>query len=167
MKRDGKEGSLISDLAKKVKNIDGKILRKHGKPMLPYRCVKNKVTFTDLVDDVAIVKESMKDDYEVGCSKPASIGIGNNHGAAGVTNKESDTHTNCVGSKVMGENTPAAQEDAVVLSLADRLAFPVVQNYVRNVWGKYRFKQVMVHQGFFMFLFSTKDGMENVLNQGP
>ncbi|GKF53171.1 hypothetical protein Tco_0160081, partial [Tanacetum coccineum] len=77
------------------------------------------VTFTDLVDDVVVVKESMKDDCEVGCPKLASVGIDNNHGAAGVTNEESDTHTHCVGSKVMGENTPAAQEDAVVLSLAD------------------------------------------------
>ncbi|GJX94762.1 zinc knuckle CX2CX4HX4C containing protein [Tanacetum coccineum] len=157
MKRDGKEGSLISDLAKKVKNIDGKILRKDGKPMLPYRCVKNKVTFTDLVDDVAVVKESMKDDCEVGCPKPASIGIDNNHGAAGVTNEESDTHTHCVGSKVMGENTPAAQEDAVVLSLADVI---IPQEEVDTLSAHFE-------NSLYGYFFSTKDGMENVLNQGP
>nr|GEV63641.1 hypothetical protein [Tanacetum cinerariifolium] len=32
--------SLLSELAKKVKNIDGKMLGKDGKPLKPYRCVK-------------------------------------------------------------------------------------------------------------------------------
>ncbi|GJR92347.1 zinc knuckle CX2CX4HX4C containing protein [Tanacetum coccineum] len=46
-------------------------------------------------------------------------------------------------------------------------AFPAVQNYVKHAWAKFGFKHVMVHQGFFMFQFTTKDGMEKVLNHGP
>ncbi|GJT73038.1 hypothetical protein Tco_1032324, partial [Tanacetum coccineum] len=84
--------------------------------------------------------ESMKDDCEVGCPKPASVGIDNNHGVVGVTNEESDTHTHCVGSKVMGENTTAAQEDVVILSLADAHT----SNMCLNLWGMNSYARALV-----------------------
>ncbi|GJS13138.1 retrovirus-related pol polyprotein from transposon TNT 1-94 [Tanacetum coccineum] len=131
LNNDGNLGSLLSELAKKVKNIDRKILGRDGKPMIPYRCVKDKVTFAD---DVAIVMENKNDDGEVGSFKSASINTENNHGAA----------------DVIGEDC----------TLADVI--------IPNAWGKYGFKNVMVHHGFFMFQFSTKEGMENILDQeGP
>ncbi|GJX58889.1 zinc knuckle CX2CX4HX4C containing protein [Tanacetum coccineum] len=191
LKNDGNKGSPLGDLAKKVKNIDGKIFGKDGKPLLPYRCVKDKATHSVVADDVAVVKKHMKDDCEAGCSKPVSVDNENNHDTAGVTSDASDMPTH-VGSKVIGVNTPAVQEDVIDLSMADVIipqeevdsisarfdnslygyfvgkkpAFPVVQNYVKHAWAKFGFKHVMVHQGFFMFQFTTKDGMEKVLNHG-
>ncbi|GJU84851.1 WAT1-related protein isoform X1 [Tanacetum coccineum] len=37
------------------------------------------------------------------------------------------------------------------------LAFPMVENYVKNAWAKYGIERVMLHNGFF-FQFSTKEG---------
>ncbi|GKD62682.1 zinc knuckle CX2CX4HX4C containing protein [Tanacetum coccineum] len=192
LKMDGKKGSMLGDLAKKVKNIDGKILGKDGKPLLPYRCIKDKVSPSVSVDKAAVIKVNTKDVCEAGSSKPALVDTENNHVVARVTSVLSKMPTIDVGSEVMGINTPA-QEDVVDLTLADviipqdevdtlsarfenslygyfvgqRPAFPVVLNYVQNVWRKYGFMHVMIHQGFFMFQFSTKEGMESVLEQGP
>nr|GEU94054.1 hypothetical protein [Tanacetum cinerariifolium] len=43
-----------------------------------------------------------------------------------------------------------------------RLAFPVVENYVKYVWAKYGLKRVMMHHGFLMFQFDSSSGMEKV-----
>ncbi|GJU96654.1 zinc knuckle CX2CX4HX4C containing protein [Tanacetum coccineum] len=167
LKKDGNKDSLLGDLAKKV-------------------------THSVVADDVAVVKKHMKDDCEAGCSKPVLVDNENNHDTAGVTSDASDMPTH-VGSKFIGVNTPAVQEDVVDLFMADviipldevirkvlaliyslygyfvgkKLAFPVVQMYVKHAWAKFGFKHVMVHHGFFMFQFTTKDGMEKVLNHGP
>nr|GEU69560.1 hypothetical protein [Tanacetum cinerariifolium] len=119
LKKDDTNGSLLSDLAKRVKNIDGKILGRDGKPLLPYRCVKDKVSHSVLVDDVVVGKVNTKDDCKVGCSNFASVGSVNNHGAAGVPSESSNLPTIHMGSKVIGVNIPAAKEGVVDLSLAD------------------------------------------------
>ncbi|GJY17868.1 zinc knuckle CX2CX4HX4C containing protein [Tanacetum coccineum] len=51
--------------------------------------------------------------------------------------------------------------------IGNRLAFPVVENYVKHVWAKYGLERVMLHQGFFLFKFSSKDGMDSVMKNGP
>nr|XP_043629587.1 uncharacterized protein LOC122600873 [Erigeron canadensis] len=52
--------------------------------------------------------------------------------------------------------------------LRNRLAFPVVENYVKNTWAKYGLKRVMMNTaGFFFFKFDTKQGMDQVLERGP
>ncbi|GJX27016.1 hypothetical protein Tco_0233312 [Tanacetum coccineum] len=48
------------------------------------------------------------------------------------------------------------------------LAFPVVQNYVNNTWGKFGLQKVMRNDdGVFMFKFASKDGLDQVLQRGP
>ncbi|GKD57235.1 zinc knuckle CX2CX4HX4C containing protein, partial [Tanacetum coccineum] len=51
--------------------------------------------------------------------------------------------------------------------IGKRLAFPVVENYMKHVWAKYGLERVMLHQGFFLFKFSSKDGMDSVMKNGP
>ncbi|GKE21378.1 helicase-like protein, partial [Tanacetum coccineum] len=48
-----------------------------------------------------------------------------------------------------------------------RLAFPLVENYVKNTWAKYGFTRVMLDDDFFLFQLETKDGMEKVIEGGP
>ncbi|GJW22667.1 hypothetical protein Tco_0033289 [Tanacetum coccineum] len=48
-----------------------------------------------------------------------------------------------------------------------RLAFPLVETYVKNTWAKYGIERVMLHSGFFFFQFATSDGMERVIESGP
>ncbi|GJX13048.1 hypothetical protein Tco_0204806, partial [Tanacetum coccineum] len=51
--------------------------------------------------------------------------------------------------------------------IGKRLAFKLVENYVKNTWAKYGLKRVQLHDDFFLFQFETKDGMDNVLENGP
>ncbi|GJW84185.1 hypothetical protein Tco_0157330 [Tanacetum coccineum] len=46
--------------------------------------------------------------------------------------------------------------------IGKRLAFPLVENYVKNTWGKYGLKRIQLHEDFFLFQFNTKEGMERV-----
>nr|GEV98519.1 zinc knuckle CX2CX4HX4C [Tanacetum cinerariifolium] len=50
--------------------------------------------------------------------------------------------------------------------IGKRLAFPLVENYVKNTWAKFGLKRVMLDGDFFMFQFDTKEGMEKVLESG-
>nr|GEW54656.1 hypothetical protein [Tanacetum cinerariifolium] len=51
--------------------------------------------------------------------------------------------------------------------IGKRLAFPLVENYVKNAWAKFGLERCMLKKGFFFFQFSTRDGMEKVLESGP
>ncbi|GJR54178.1 hypothetical protein Tco_1404699 [Tanacetum coccineum] len=51
--------------------------------------------------------------------------------------------------------------------IGKRLAFPLVENYVKNTWAKFGLKRIQLHENFFMFQFNTKEGMENVMENGP
>nr|GEU67371.1 RNA-directed DNA polymerase, eukaryota, reverse transcriptase zinc-binding domain protein [Tanacetum cinerariifolium] len=51
--------------------------------------------------------------------------------------------------------------------IGKRIAFPLVENYVKNTWAKYGLKRIQMHEDFFLFQFNTKDGMERVLEEGP
>ncbi|GKD05625.1 zinc knuckle CX2CX4HX4C containing protein [Tanacetum coccineum] len=47
------------------------------------------------------------------------------------------------------------------------LAFLIVENYVRNACVKYGFESVIVRNNFFLFKFSSHEGMVKVINGGP
>ncbi|GJU39274.1 hypothetical protein Tco_1192231 [Tanacetum coccineum] len=51
--------------------------------------------------------------------------------------------------------------------IGKRLAFRLVENYVKNTWSKYGLKRIQLHDEFFLFQFDTKEGMEGVLESGP
>ncbi|GJR30162.1 integrase, catalytic region, zinc finger, CCHC-type containing protein [Tanacetum coccineum] len=52
--------------------------------------------------------------------------------------------------------------------ISKRIAFPVVEYYVRNNWGKYGLTRIMMNsKGFFFFQFETSKGLEDVLENRP
>ncbi|XP_071718721.1 uncharacterized protein [Rutidosis leptorrhynchoides] len=52
--------------------------------------------------------------------------------------------------------------------LGKRLAFPIVNSYVLNVWKKYGLEKVMMNsKGFYFFKFDSNAGMLKVLENGP
>ncbi|PWA91915.1 zinc knuckle CX2CX4HX4C [Artemisia annua] len=52
--------------------------------------------------------------------------------------------------------------------LGQRLAFPVVDYYVRNTWAKFGIQKVMMNvKGFFFFKFNSKKDVDDVLDNGP
>jgi hypothetical protein len=179
--KDGQISSMLSSLAKKVKSTSGKLLGEDGKPLKPYRCVNDKVG--SLANDAACVMGNIMIDGEVGSLTSTSARSENNHDVVCNTSNETDIPI-CVGSKVMEDAAlsladvvlPQAEVELISARLENSLygyfvgqrpAFPVVQNFVRNVWKKYGLMHVMIHQGFFIFQFSSKEGMDDVLNHGP
>nr|GEU64623.1 hypothetical protein [Tanacetum cinerariifolium] len=52
--------------------------------------------------------------------------------------------------------------------IGKRVAFPVVENYVFNVWGKFGIQKVMMNaKGFYFLKFSSMKGVDDVLENGP
>ncbi|GJQ98272.1 zinc knuckle CX2CX4HX4C containing protein [Tanacetum coccineum] len=52
--------------------------------------------------------------------------------------------------------------------IGKRVVFPVVENYVFNAWGKYGIQKIVMNaKGFYFFKFSTKKGVNDVLENGP
>ncbi|GKB37416.1 zf-CCHC domain-containing protein [Tanacetum coccineum] len=52
--------------------------------------------------------------------------------------------------------------------IGKRMAFPVVEYYARNNWGKDGLKRIMMNsKGFFFFKFESRAGLEAVLEGGP
>ncbi|GKC32794.1 copia protein [Tanacetum coccineum] len=53
--------------------------------------------------------------------------------------------------------------------LGKRVAYPVIANYVRNTWGKYRIVRSMFNSStrLFSFQFSSMNGLDAMLENGP
>ncbi|XP_022003024.1 uncharacterized protein LOC110900443 [Helianthus annuus] len=52
--------------------------------------------------------------------------------------------------------------------LGNRLPYPVVEYYAKNVWAKFGFSKLMMNSaGFFFFKFGSNEGMMKVLEGGP
>ncbi|GJS64706.1 zinc knuckle CX2CX4HX4C containing protein [Tanacetum coccineum] len=69
-------------------------------------------------------------------------------------------------------NVVSSQPDKPKLNFRKRgsckVAFPVVENYVYNAWGKFGIQKIMMNaKGFYFFKFSSKKGMDDVLENGP
>lgn len=52
--------------------------------------------------------------------------------------------------------------------IGKRLAYPVVEYFVKQNWGKFGLTRIMLNaKGFFFFKFSSHKGLEDVLENGP
>ena len=51
--------------------------------------------------------------------------------------------------------------------LGKRVAYPVVENYVKNTWSKFGLIKSMMIKDMFFFKFGSKNGMEAMLETGP
>ncbi|GJU29762.1 zinc knuckle CX2CX4HX4C containing protein [Tanacetum coccineum] len=52
--------------------------------------------------------------------------------------------------------------------IGKRMAFPVVEYYVRNNWAKHGLKRIMMNtKGFFFYKFDSRAGLEAILEGGP
>ncbi|GKB05499.1 hypothetical protein Tco_0833694, partial [Tanacetum coccineum] len=47
------------------------------------------------------------------------------------------------------------------------VSYPVVENYVKNTWSKYELDKSMLYNELFFFKFSSIDGMDEMLENGP
>ncbi|GJV51074.1 zinc knuckle CX2CX4HX4C containing protein [Tanacetum coccineum] len=50
--------------------------------------------------------------------------------------------------------------------IGDRLAFPIVEAYIKNAWAKYGLERAIFHNGFFFFKFLSHEGMVKTIEGG-
>nr|GEX01010.1 hypothetical protein [Tanacetum cinerariifolium] len=169
----GDSSVLLSDLARKVKNIDGRILGRDDKPMKPYRCVK-------WVDPPSIPVK-IEDDTRAG-DEWNCVGDASSNGDDGRSTKAGKPVVTNVSPNIsQRENeAPLYKLQPAIDEICDKFAFtlygyfigsiialPVVENYVRNTWAKYGIERVTIRNGFFLFKFASYEGMSKVLETGP
>ncbi|GJU66740.1 retrovirus-related pol polyprotein from transposon TNT 1-94 [Tanacetum coccineum] len=179
--------------ATNIRNIDGKILGRDGKPMMPIRQVKfGGAKTSSCVEPVIKVSqlEQTNDAWEsnegnaMKSSAHESVITQKVSFASMVTNSETYAKKvnfrKMVNPKVV-ENSdfelPFAAVKAVQhkyenslvgFFVGKKVAFPIVKNYVMNTWAKFGFEKVMSDdEGMFYFKFSSFQGLEHVLEKGP
>ncbi|GKC93330.1 zinc knuckle CX2CX4HX4C containing protein [Tanacetum coccineum] len=218
-----KKAPLLTDLAKKVKNIEGKMLGKDRKPMKAVRYVKyveapvvaesmdaNRADVGVTVHEAApsnlgegsfdkngpnadipasyvginshdVTSENKEDEGAVKITSPGPLNSRSMEGIkrdTGSSIKIVKVNTLINEEKVLGAHValPLATVNEICAKFDNTLygyfidswlAFPIIRNYVRNAWAKYGFKSVIVHDGFFLFKFSSQEGLNKVLHGGP
>ncbi|GKB90549.1 hypothetical protein Tco_0962821 [Tanacetum coccineum] len=171
-----KETILRSCLAARIKNIDGKILGKDGKPL---RTAFRRVQFDNEhdVESGANPNSASSSNDDLGNENPSSASLTKGSFAAVVTY---DVATPVTKSKfrTLINDEQVANADVVLpvatLSAAQlryvnslvgyfvgkNVAFPLVQNYLTNTWGKFGFQKVIKDEdGFLFFKFASLTGL--------
>ncbi|GJV42096.1 hypothetical protein Tco_1420536 [Tanacetum coccineum] len=178
--------------ASMIRSIDGKILGKDGKPMKAYRQVKFGTEAEAFVEPVAkednVLPDRGWEDNEIHAMQD-----GNGDSNAQIVNKSSLLFAVVVQDRpakrmvkikeLRNDEKVEGAAVAIPLSVVEevsarfsntlygyfigkRLAFRLVENYVQNTWAKFGIKRVMLDEGFFLFQFETKEGMEKVMESG-
>ncbi|GKD16812.1 hypothetical protein Tco_1205970, partial [Tanacetum coccineum] len=135
-------GLLIGNSSSKVKNIEGKLVGKDGQPLKQYRRVQFGVPVEERAPHVT--QKSRKNYQEDEIVQGANVAI-----PLVLVEEVSSRFANTLYGYFIGK----------------RLAFPIVEIYVKYAWAKYGIERVMLNHGFF-FQFSTKEGMDKVSNDG-
>ncbi|GJT15753.1 zinc knuckle CX2CX4HX4C containing protein [Tanacetum coccineum] len=196
-----------------VRDIDGKVLGKDGKPMMPIRGKERKKDDGAAIPQKEIDSSSIfgGDDKEINETVMTNVvGTDEVHNRSVKGNGVFVQANGAATSNVKTNNTPyfvnvlqgnpnkkvvkiqelrnsEVVDGAAVAILIEaveevssrfantlygyfigkRLAFPLVENYVKNTWAKYGLRRIQLHEDFFMFQFDTKEGMESVMENGP
>ncbi|GJR87932.1 reverse transcriptase domain-containing protein [Tanacetum coccineum] len=84
-------------------------------------------------------------------------------------NEEKVECVDCVLPRVATKVVKGRYDNSIVgFFVGKDLAFPVIQNYVTNTWSKFGLQKLMrSDDGVYVFKFSSKSGMEQVLERGP
>ena len=187
------ETSILSGIAKRVTNIDGKT--KVPKSILK-RAVRNsgndkheavktsnvggspsKVSFEAVGDPSAKLSTTANDDTASNGPKTggsfASLlkpndAVNKVHFRT-LVNEERVESFDCVLPKAAAAKVMGRYENSIVgFFLGKDPSFPVVQQYVSNTWRKFGFEKITRNDnGVYLFKFATKSGMEQVIEKGP
>ncbi|GJZ60089.1 putative reverse transcriptase domain-containing protein [Tanacetum coccineum] len=86
-----------------------------------------------------------------------------------LVNKEKVECFDCVLPKAAANLVKSRYENSIVgFFVGKDPTFPVVQNYVLNIWSKFGFEKIARNDnGVYLFKFASKAGLEQVLERGP
>ncbi|GJR30813.1 zinc knuckle CX2CX4HX4C containing protein [Tanacetum coccineum] len=177
----GNKSSKKSGLAAKVTNIKGKLLGKDEKPLRScLKTVRSKTIQGNPVGEVcshsvdSVTKatsntNSMKPTHAIPLTETV---VTIDDSATRNPNPNVKLWSGSDGSTKQGaaEGHPKSKKFTNTLYgyfIGERLAFPIVEAYVKNAWAKYGFECAIFRNGFFFFKFSSHDGMVKTLDGGP
>ncbi|GJV16115.1 hypothetical protein Tco_1361438 [Tanacetum coccineum] len=142
----------------KIKNIDGKII-KDGKLRTAMRGIAlNQPAVTN--DDPSM---QAKDTGSSRGSFASLLKNPNSHAATKAVRLKVMNNSECVQGAIVAIPLAAVREQEAKRKwdkARKRLAFPLVENYVKNAWAKFCLERPMLKKGFFFFQFLTREGME-------
>nr|GEV94687.1 hypothetical protein [Tanacetum cinerariifolium] len=158
------ESVKANSLASKINNIDGKFLpRRYTTYQEPLKDVgSSKSTISNVKDKVDTIR---KPSFALVVHEKPQKTI--------IKIKEMRNEVNVNGAAVTIPMEAVESVNARFVNtlygyfIDDRLAFPLVENYVKNTWAKYGLKRIQLHEEFFLFQFNTKEDMESVMENGP
>nr|GEY86362.1 hypothetical protein [Tanacetum cinerariifolium] len=133
------KGLLLGNIAAKVKSIDGKILGWDSPQAVP----------KSTVHDDGNRPAQGRDDARV--NVPNSL-----------SNENVISSAVCLPMEAIDEIKARFVNTLYGFPVGKRLAFPMVENYVKYAWAKYGLKRVTMHHGFLMFQFDSSSGIEKV-----
>ncbi|XP_022007434.1 uncharacterized protein LOC110906639 [Helianthus annuus] len=155
----GKPPSKVQGLASRVVDIDGKTI-------LPRRGVVSSAARDpgkfNIIDELSKITVPVDVNVNVPVQPPEFETVGLSY----------EARDNRVQQPGEGSSSkPMSYADTVVandLKKSDRIAFPVVDYYVRTHWKKYGLLKTMMNaNGFFFFKFNDEVGLSNALKDGP
>nr|GEU76060.1 hypothetical protein [Tanacetum cinerariifolium] len=189
--RDLQGNDLLTGLASKIRNIDGKPLRSAIRNIVPSSGIEGAAlhgiggsfsTCPDVEKNLAL-PQGMMPANSVKATMPAKLKhVQHNSFISIVQNQPSKKVVKIKelrnDERVEGAAVAIPLDEVEAVSscfvntlygyfIGNRLAFPLVENYVKNTWAKYGLKCIQLHEEFFLFQFNTKEGMERVLEDSP
>ncbi|GKD46610.1 hypothetical protein Tco_1271255 [Tanacetum coccineum] len=162
-----------------IKNIEGKMMEKDGKPM---KAIRNIHFAADTIvpgkgdaNHVAYDHECVESNIQVatnGSPKKTSFAAVLQDNTTKKTVKIFELHNDevvegaavAIPIKAVEEVSSRFVNTLYGYFIGKRLAFPLVENYVKNTWAKFGLERAMLHHGFFFFQFATQEGMERGRN---
>ncbi|GJV82914.1 hypothetical protein Tco_1522812 [Tanacetum coccineum] len=175
--------------ATQIRNIEGKIIRKDGKPFMPIRqaargsfngsgsTLSNDGMAEQAPPDAAVATEvfSQEDTQNSGNPKSSFVNVV----SAGKTNPKINFRVLYNEERVEDTNFVLPVKDVEIAHnrfanslvgffVGKRVAFPLVMNYVTNTWTKFGFQKVIKDDDdVYYFKFTSTTGLEQVLEKGP
>ncbi|GJZ03931.1 putative reverse transcriptase domain, reverse transcriptase zinc-binding domain protein [Tanacetum coccineum] len=149
-----KNDSLLGDIAKKVKSIDGRMIGKDGKPL---RTVK-RVILQDTINDYEVSMSDVQHSNDDGLSNTSAKGEKNETGAG--ASFASLLRPKEVPNMAAANKVKRRYENSIVgFFVGKDPAFQVVQNYAKNTWTKFGFEKITRNDDeVYLFKFASKYG---------
>ncbi|GJZ05760.1 hypothetical protein Tco_0539553 [Tanacetum coccineum] len=136
----------------KILSIDGKILGRDGKPLMPVRQEDPKINpMKDLFAEIVSHEKNPKKVNFKALFNPEIMA-------------DSDF---VLPLKTIQTVKHKFENSLVGYFVGKSVAFPLVKSYVMNTWGKFSFQKIMMDEDGFFFKFASISGVEQVLEQGP
>ena len=168
------KGSLMSGIAAKVTNVDGRStleLAGHGDSQVPLQQPLHATVMTGNIQDEGKTSSGVGSQSAPKLSYASMFKTKNTFKSVNICELRNDERVEgahvTIPLKEIKDVSARFANTLYGYFIGKRLAFPIVENYVKNTWAKYGLERVMLNNGFFLFQFSTKDGMDQVLESGP